>query len=82
MKGDISYPFSFEKMKKNLLFLIFCPVDELDSENRPVLENRSIRYILKNTSFKKCYYEDSRLNNDKLMNVESLKSFVRNQEEI
>ncbi|NUF85835.1 hypothetical protein, partial [Acinetobacter seifertii] len=82
MKGDISYPFSFEKMKKNLLFLIFCPVDELDSENRPVLENRSIRYILKNTSFKKCYYEDSRLNNDKLMNIESLKSFVKNQEEI
>ncbi|MDC5008231.1 hypothetical protein OHW24_13025 [Acinetobacter baumannii] len=82
MKGDISYPFSFEKMKKNLLFLIFCPVDELDSENRPVLENRSIKYTLKNTSFKKCYYEDSRLNNDKLMNVESLRSFVRNQEEI
>ncbi|MDO7412005.1 hypothetical protein Q5X48_09285 [Acinetobacter baumannii] len=82
MKGDISYPFSFEKMKKNLLFLIFCPVDDLDSENRPVLENRSIKYTLKNSSFKKCYYEDSRINNDKIMNVESLKSFVKNQEDI
>lgn len=82
MKTKLIYPFQAHFMKKNLMFLTFCPVDFLDSDNRPVLENRSLIYKVKATSFKKCPYKDSRANTEKLMNHESLRSFIQHKNKV
>lgn len=64
------------------MFLTFCPVDFLDSDNRPVLENRSLIYKVKTTSFKKCPYKDSRANTEKLINYDSFKSFIQHKDKV
>lgn len=66
-------------MLKNSLFLIFCPTDSLDSENRPVLEGRSIIYKLEKEAYSECFYNDCRFNSKKLMNIQSLQSFHKNK---
>lgn len=82
MNTKLVYPFQAHFMKKNLMFLTFCPVDFLDSDNRPVLENRSLIYKLETTSFKKCPYKDSRANTEKLMNQASLRSFIQHKDKV
>lgn len=82
MKTELIYPFQAQFMKKNLMFLTFCPVDFLDSDNRPVLENRSLIYKTKSTAFRKCPYKDSRANTQKLINYDSLKSFILHKEKV
>ncbi|MDC5255910.1 hypothetical protein ACSHU8_13800 [Acinetobacter baumannii] len=82
MKTKLIYPFPSNFMKKNLMFLTFCPVDFLDSDNRPVLENRSLIYKVESESLKKCLYKDSRANTEKLINYDSLKSFIQHKDKV
>lgn len=66
-------------MKCNKAFLLFCPPDCLDGENRPVLEGRSIQHRLKPSAYEECPYADSR---EKVINVESLKALSKNKDEV
>ncbi|MCR6476506.1 hypothetical protein NU688_10095 [Variovorax sp. ZS18.2.2] len=74
MIKKIPYPFSLDVMKRNLLFLPFCPPDGLDSDGRPVLEGRSIYYKPGEKSYRRCTYGDSRSHSGKPMNLESLQA--------
>ncbi len=80
MTLQLPYPFDVEFMKQNTAFMLFCPPDRLDAENRPVLEGRSVIYKLTEDAFQACPYHDSRSRAGKPMNVDSLKALSRHQE--
>ncbi|WP_419735679.1 hypothetical protein [Pseudomonas sp. COR18] len=82
MTYQLPYPFDALLMKQNKIFLLFCPPDCLDEEQRPVLEGRSMRHPLPQGAFEACPYADSRSMSQKRMNTESLKSLSRHKEEV
>ncbi|WP_395605995.1 hypothetical protein [Pseudomonas sp. B16120] len=82
MTFSLPYPFDVDYMRRNKVFLLFCPTDRLDDEQRPVLEGRSLLYKLDSTAYQVCPYSDSRGKVDKPINVESLKSLSRHQDTV
>ncbi|MFJ2466765.1 hypothetical protein [Pseudomonas sp. NPDC087615] len=80
MTFQLPYPFGVEYMRQNKIFMLFCPPDRLDAEQRPVLEGRSILYTLDECALQPCPYTDSRGDSGKPINVESLKALSRHQE--
>lgn len=82
MTFSLPYPFDVDYMRRNKVFLLFCPTDRLDDEQRPVLEGRSLLYKLDNAAYQACPYSDSRGKFDKPINVESLKSLSRHQDTV
>ncbi|WP_339413623.1 hypothetical protein [Pseudomonas sp. EA_35y_Pfl2_R5] len=82
MTYKLPYPFDVEYMRRNKAFLLFCPPDRLDEEQRPVLEGRSVLYKLDESSYQSCPYSDSRGISGKPINVESLKALSRHQDAV
>ncbi len=80
MTLQLPFPFDVEFMKQNTAFMLFCPPDRLDAEDRPVLEGRSVVHRLTADAFQACPYRDSRARAGKPMNVDSLKALSRHQE--
>lgn len=62
-------------MRQNKAFLLLCPPDVLDADQRPILEGRSVQYPIHQDSIRACPYTDSRRSSPNGMNIDSLKSF-------
>ncbi|KVM54653.1 hypothetical protein WJ58_16295 [Burkholderia ubonensis] len=82
MKTELSYPFGIDFMRQNKVFMFFCPPDCLDEDGRPVLEGRSMLHKPDSAAYQACPYRDSRAGTRKPINVESLQSLMRHQNEV